>query len=67
VIEPRDEQTIFNGIKALGTLRMTFTHFVKATIRVCEKASSAHGSLRKNEEQGVRFPVYHDTCTHFKG
>jgi hypothetical protein len=28
VIEPGDEQAIFNGIKALGTLRMTLSHFV---------------------------------------
>jgi hypothetical protein len=47
VIEPGDEQAIFNGIKALGTLRMTLSHFVQATIRVCEIASSAHGYFKK--------------------
>jgi hypothetical protein len=66
VIEPGDEQAIFNGIKALGTLRMTLSHFVQATIRVCEIASSAHGYFKK-KGQNVKRSAYHDTCTHFKG
>jgi hypothetical protein len=51
VIQACDEQSIFNGIQALRTLWMAIAHFVQATIRVREIASSAHGNLLKNETQ----------------
>jgi hypothetical protein len=66
VIEPGDEQAIFYGIKALGTLRMTLAHLVQATIRVREIASSAHGYFKKKGQNAKR-SAYHDTCTQFKG
>jgi hypothetical protein len=34
---------------------------------VREITSSAHGCVMKEKEKIVRFPAYHDTCTHYKG